>query len=678
MNFFSTIDFRMERIAKDLESFCRSHSGFFFFTLLIGVISFAFELFNFSLSVDNEFWIRASVSPDWLDQGRWGMYLVNCLYQSPGVPFVTLFLTLALISAGWVSLITILHQENNPGKYWATFIFMASPYFLFSYVFFSLCLGIGVGVLLAVVTLYCFQCPSWWVRGIGVFIGAFTIGIYQTFAVFILTLCCIFILNRIVSRPIRLSVLIRQFSVLLALIVMSVVAYFLLNRLAMYLARTCNTSYIDGLKKEQTAIWLWLKEILFIIRDGFAYYWGRQQVVGVVLTWQGILLSFSLVCLIGKLCGVRHRSALRILEGALFAALTLVMPFILFFILKQPPLRSMIAVPLVISLLFLLGYPLRPQWRVLAILISLLCWINYLYVNSKLSFDKFLNWQADKVIATNLTNMIAQASPSDQNFDINAARKLIVIGCLDRNDQCYFFTQETIGASLFNWDGGCPHRISAVFRSLGYPNITAASPSEYQKYFVLTRNMPCFPAAGSVMVKDRIIIIKFSEASGTQIQRNNLCQRIVYHPAQDGIFEYFPQEKVKNFIPPFFALAPSLKNYQLSARLVPVGNSYPPFELEVQTRGPTMILYSAPTSGRNALLEIDITVPADDLMAIYYLTNEKDQYIGARGIALNLKNGRNHFFLNIPSRYLYHLRIDPCRNILGRIKIDKIALYNND
>ena len=57
---------------------------------------------------------------------------------------------------------------------------------------------------------------------------------------------------------------------------------------------------------------------------------------------------------------------------------------------------------------------------------------------------------------------------------------------------------ETVGAPVFEWDGGNPYRIAALYRVLGYRGIVAVTPSERARLLPQFAAMPAWPAPDSV------------------------------------------------------------------------------------------------------------------------------------------------------------------------------------
>ncbi|MAX36744.1 MAG: hypothetical protein CME33_09290, partial [Gimesia sp.] len=156
------------------------------YLLVLCCFSFTYELFNFTLSIDEENYaerLRPDVSHylDWVEQGRWSMYLLNYLYPAnPIIPFAPFFFSLVCSALSFSLIVRILSSERTVRDYIAAPLFMACPTLYYIYSFNTLNYGVGIGFLTGALSVYIF---IFW-RGkinwlISVLLIAFTIGVYQ-------------------------------------------------------------------------------------------------------------------------------------------------------------------------------------------------------------------------------------------------------------------------------------------------------------------------------------------------------------------------------------------------------------------------------------------------------------------------------------------------------------------
>src|SRR6185369_13921810 len=87
-----------ERDGNSSDLFCSvsnyisSNSKIIVFAFAIGILAFGYELFNFTLSVDEETKTFANSGIAWVEQGRWSNYLLLKIFQPESlVPFIPTF-----------------------------------------------------------------------------------------------------------------------------------------------------------------------------------------------------------------------------------------------------------------------------------------------------------------------------------------------------------------------------------------------------------------------------------------------------------------------------------------------------------------------------------------------------------------------------------------------------------
>jgi hypothetical protein len=70
---------------------------------------------------------------------------------------------------------------------------------------------------------------------------------------------------------------------------------------------------------------------------------------------------------------------------------------------------------------------------------------------------------------------------------------------------------ETVGARVFDWDGGNPIRIVALYKVLGYAGIDAVSPEERRRLLPQFATMGAWPATTAVRVVDGVTLVKLGD-----------------------------------------------------------------------------------------------------------------------------------------------------------------------
>lgn len=183
-----------ERYWNVIASYFHSNCIFLLFALGVILCSYSYELFNQTLSIDDELWIWAAIpNHDWIRQGRWGMFLVNCILVNSSIPFFSLFTTLLFHAAAfWIIAGGLAEQARC--RFLLFPLFATAPIAYFAYTFNSLLPGLGVGILSAAVAVRLARAASAhrYLLLPAMVLGAFSIGCYQALLNLLMLLCVFF------------------------------------------------------------------------------------------------------------------------------------------------------------------------------------------------------------------------------------------------------------------------------------------------------------------------------------------------------------------------------------------------------------------------------------------------------------------------------------------------------
>ena len=192
----------MNMNTRAIESFWLDNRMKFAVMVVFGFLMFAFELANFTLSIDEEIALRhVEANINWVRQGRWGMYLANALLlPSPIIPFLPLALAIAFTSLAFVLFSYAMRLNDQAAWYAAAILFIGCPTLLYAFHFNTYNFGIGLGYLSGAFGIFCFlKGGSRWVL-ISIFPMAFAIAIYQSFLPFLVSLFLASLLVRVLSE----------------------------------------------------------------------------------------------------------------------------------------------------------------------------------------------------------------------------------------------------------------------------------------------------------------------------------------------------------------------------------------------------------------------------------------------------------------------------------------------
>ena len=153
------------------------------YLFVIILLSFTYELFNFTLSIDEENWALVTEAGNslWIAEGRWGMYFLSYLFPpNPIVPFTPLFICLIFSGISFTLVVRIFSEKRTVADFLAAPFFIACPTLYYIYQFNSLVHGIGIGLFLSAFSLFIFVNTKGWTKGLAIPLAAFSFGIYQS------------------------------------------------------------------------------------------------------------------------------------------------------------------------------------------------------------------------------------------------------------------------------------------------------------------------------------------------------------------------------------------------------------------------------------------------------------------------------------------------------------------
>ncbi len=125
-----SISYKIERLLCAIKDFLCAKGKLIGYLSTVALACYGFELFNLHLTIDEEVHAYASRSEEWIQQGRWGMYLLSrFLFPQPVIPFAPLFVAL---TSHLLAVVVLLHAWGIKDKF-ATMsagtIFMGFPGF---------------------------------------------------------------------------------------------------------------------------------------------------------------------------------------------------------------------------------------------------------------------------------------------------------------------------------------------------------------------------------------------------------------------------------------------------------------------------------------------------------------------------------------------------------------------
>jgi len=489
--------------------------------IFVAVFSYGFELFNFNLTIDEEF--HAALLPatsGWADQGRWGMYFLNVLFLPHTViPFVPLFLALVFHLTAVLLLLKSWDVRSNLAKIIAGSVCVAFPIISYMYTFSTINYGIGAGLFCVSLSLFLFLKLKGGFRLFAVIPATFSVGIYQGFFPALIAVYLVYVILRWIRSG---SPKIIDLLMIAAIHVFAVVCYEIVQKLTLKFVNLQETDYVSqyiDLISIRENLWEILTRILHTI---LLVYSGDASLYGIKIVYLGLfflILYFGFILKVGRSdLLVRTKLFLIFLGSGL-----LLLPFLSGLILQgYLAMRFLVALPIVVMGLVVLGMDNNFRlYNILTALLAVFCVFQFIVSTNYLFGSSHLALQADRAFATQLIERIEQEKLIS---GISNVQYFEVVGYYSRPSTALIPKLETFGASFFEWDGGSPDRILMFMQTLGYYGLGTTPVDERVQLIEVVNAMPSWPAKGSVKIINNVVVLKFGPYSN--VQRTKMCDLI--------------------------------------------------------------------------------------------------------------------------------------------------------
>lgn len=541
---------RLINSLSNLQDYIYTHRWFIGYSGLILLVAWGYELFHFTISIDDEFVLfsQGKSSASWLTQGRWGMALIDRILGNPSIPFFSLFVTLSCVICAFLILFELL-QASESSKYIFLPLLLACPILYFTFSFSSLCPGAGIAILAATIAAAIF-CRSR--KGfhfcIGILLGAFAVACYQSALLLMPVVCLAYLLQRITlqneSWPQCIWPAIRFGLLFLA----SLAGYLAIQKFSLWYFNL-QISYIDNFINPPGSMLEAGRHFdLFCLKlhDLYQANFG-EPVSG----------HFLLICLCLALIPITslflHRSVMTFLITLFLIFLLAILPFSLDLLNQKAemPLRSMIAFPFATVCIFHLAWRNLEQQKTLQYILGcflILIGIQYVILNNKLAYSSKLSFDQDQVLLQNMLSRLYNNPEFSADVAQGKEIPIVVIGYRmgEQETKYPFLKKETVGHSILFWDQGAAHRFVSMLHIMGEKYFVSPQKTDYQAAVNITPEMGTWPEQSSLKYINGIVLIKFSDFSGLQNLRYNLGKKIIHHSSPRDHIEELQPALLKN------------------------------------------------------------------------------------------------------------------------------------
>lgn len=533
-----------------LNNYIFSNRYFLGYAFFILIISWGYELFHFTITVDDEFALfwKENFFLIWLTQGRWGMALIARILGNPSIPFFSLFITLGCVVCSFLILFELL-QASNSSKYLFLPLLLTCPILYFTFSFFSLCPGAGIAILAATIAVTIFiRNRKGFHLCIGIMLGAFAIACYQSTLLIMPVIFVAYLLQQITLQNESWTKSIWPAIRFGLLILASLAGYLAIQKFSLWYFNL-QISYIDNFINPPGSMLEAGRHFdLFCLKLHDLY----QAKFG-----EPISGHFLLICLCLALVPItslfRHRNVMTFLITLFLVSLLAILPFSLDLLNQKAeiPLRSMIAFPFATVCIFHLAWRNLKQQKTIQYILGyflILIGIQYVILNNKLSYSSKLSFDQDQVLLQNMLSKLYNNPEFSADVAQGKEIPIVVIGYRmgEQETKYPFLKKETIGHSILFWDEGAAHRFVSMLHIMGEKYFGSPKETDYQTAVDIAPSMGTWPEQSSLKYINGTVLIKFSDFSNAQNLRYKLGKKIIYHSSPRDHIEELQPALLKN------------------------------------------------------------------------------------------------------------------------------------
>jgi len=463
---------------------------------------FGYEIFNFSLSIDEEI-MGYNLEPwlAWIAQGRWGMGLIVAAMPNgiSSMPFIaTLGFALCLAYSA-VELCSLFELSERASVVFIC-LFVSNPIWPHIAEFNTFSIGLGFGFVALLWALRLYKRGGLPSLALAVLLVAFSTAVYQAFLVFFATAVLLWLAAELKTgkRSFSWRELAGALFLLALTLLASAAAYKGLDWGVKRLLHV-ESAYVDGYIRlsEMVSSSKAIFQRIFELSFGRSNIYLGTGIASLCLVWLGAA--------VGLLSLLRNPFA-QGLKLSVLALLALVSVFALVIASAGGiPARALLSIPLLFALLGVLAAVGLPWKRPVNLLLGVTLFGN-VFISVALFYSDHLVRTRDEFLALALQNRISE---------LEAVQSLptlpfIAIGEWRHEQVGPAREVEVFGSSFFAHDGENAHRIACYLRLLGERRLVAYSVLNGPDSKDVALHAPTWPAPGSVLFKNGYLYVKFS------------------------------------------------------------------------------------------------------------------------------------------------------------------------
>jgi hypothetical protein len=236
-------------------------------------------------------------------------------------------------------------------------------------------------------------------------------------------------------------------------------------------------------------------------------YAGNRNVYGSTAWALGLIAPLGLLAL-GFTARLRGQLPMRLVVLLLSGAI-LLLPFAQNLVSGgQMPLRTLVSVPIAVWLFLFTGLEAGGIIGSATLIVAAVATAQILYTSALFAAADAMAKQEDERLAAAIYTRIIEVRQ-----ETSAGRQQSKVDFFGSQPtlRTPYPRIETIGAPVFEWDGGSPYRIVSFYNVLGYRKILPVTPQERQSLLPEFAKMDVWPAKDSVRVVGDVTLVKLGD-----------------------------------------------------------------------------------------------------------------------------------------------------------------------
>ncbi len=488
-----------------------------FIALLAALLVYGVELGSFTLSIDEEV---AAYEPAswkvWLSQGRWGMaLLLKLLPNFTYIPYLATLLFCSLLALSSVYFAKLFFREPQEAAVFVI-LFVASPIWLHVAEFNTLSWGIGIGLVACAYSVELFHREKMASSLLAFLLIGFATAVYQALLILYAMLLLMLVIrdgyrnsgSSEATTSLRTGIM--QLVRIGTSVALAVGFYLLVHKIAIYITHTPLTYigtfvHVNDYLQSPVATFLAAAHKIFRLITGTdASYLGWGWAI-LILPWLGCVFSLRFAMSIYKKPALLTMFILAV-SALLFLCFSLVI-----LAAGSLPLRAVIGLPLLCAVSGVLGFRLLRRWPVIRIGMLAYSSLVCIWISAFLFGLDGLARQRDEAMAAKIAAEIMQVAPEHLNVV-----PVVFVGKWSHEPVQGVGTVEIFGTSFFEQDGGNRFRIAMFMRLMGTTNVETLPLSSVKPYLQEVDRMASWPARGSVLRINNMVVVKLGNLSQSQ------------------------------------------------------------------------------------------------------------------------------------------------------------------